>query len=123
MVGRDRACTSGRRAPVHQPHDAPENQGNSPKLKGKRESQIGMVEDHVEDSEGRKAQTAKAPRKALAKRQDGYPNGGDHVAQDPGYDAKNFQFGHRHSNQRAGCGKRLRASSIGHVPEIVVGLI
>jgi hypothetical protein len=61
-----------------------------------------MVEDHVEESEGREEQTAKTPRKVSAKRQYRDPKGGNHVAQDPEDDAKNFQLGHRHCNPPCG---------------------
>jgi hypothetical protein len=53
-----------------------------------------MVEDYVEERQGREEQTAKAPRKASAKRQDGYPKSGNQVAYDPGDDTKNFQLGY-----------------------------
>jgi hypothetical protein len=36
--------------PVDESHDAPESQSDSPELEGKRESQVGMVEDYVKES-------------------------------------------------------------------------
>jgi len=95
-MGGGRIAICAGRVPVDKPHDAPEGQSHSPELKSNRESQVRVVEDYVEESQRRKEQTAKPPRKASAKRQDGYPKSGNHIAQDPTDDAKDFQLGHQH---------------------------
>jgi len=40
----------GGRVKVDEPHGTPESQSDSPELEGKREAQVGMAEDYVEES-------------------------------------------------------------------------
>jgi hypothetical protein len=49
-TSRGRAGIIGGRVKVDEPHGTPESQSDSPELEDKREAQVGMVEDYVEES-------------------------------------------------------------------------